>query len=199
MTENPTKAETTTVVLCGVGGQGTILAADLLAKTAQASGCDVKLSEVHGMAQRGGAVTTVVRFGREVASMVADPGSADHVVAFETLEALRNLNMLKRGGSLLVNDQSITPLPVATGKARIPQDLDTLLEDAGAYLIAADQLAEEAGNVAAANVVLMGALAAKLEFDLDVWKAQIARRVPEKTVEVNIAAFEAGVSAIEGR
>ena len=110
-------SNTKTVLLCGVGGQGTILAADLLARAAEESGLDVKVSEIHGMAQRGGAVTTVVRFGDKVQSMIADLGSADCVVSFETTEALRNLPYVKEGGSLFVNDESIKPLPVATGRA----------------------------------------------------------------------------------
>ena len=114
-------SNTKTVLLCGVGGQGTILAADLLARAAEESGLDVKVSEIHGMAQRGGAVTTVVRFGDKVQSMIADLGSADCVVSFETTEALRNLPYVKEGGSLFVNDESIKPLPVATGRASMPE------------------------------------------------------------------------------
>ena len=127
----------TTVLLCGVGGQGTILAADILAHAALEAGITVKVSEIHGMAQRGGAVTTVVRFGEEVCSMVADLGSADCVVSFETTEALRNLPYLKEGGYLLVADETIKPLPVQTGRASMPADARGQLRDLGATLIPA--------------------------------------------------------------
>lgn len=128
----------TTVLLCGVGGQGTILAADLLARTALASNYDVKVSEIHGMSQRGGAVTTVVRFGTEpVATMVADHGCVDCVVSFETTEALRNLPFVREGGYLLVADEDIKPLPVLTGKAGMPENAREKLQAAGASLIPA--------------------------------------------------------------
>ena len=130
-------AKATTVLLCGVGGQGTILAADLLAHAALAAGTSVKVSEIHGMAQRGGAVTTVVRFGDEVPSMVCDPGTADCVVSFETTEALRNLPFLAEDGYLLVADEAIKPLPVATGRASMPAHARETLADLGATLIPA--------------------------------------------------------------
>ena len=114
--------QTKTVLLCGVGGQGTILAADLLAFGCMEAGLDVKVSEIHGMAQRGGAVTTVVRIGEAVQSMVSDPGCADIIVAFETTEALRNLPQLAQGGALIVNDEAIKPLPVLIGAASMPAD-----------------------------------------------------------------------------
>ena len=129
--ENATK----TVLLCGVGGQGTILAADLLAFSCMKAGLQVKVSEIHGMAQRGGAVTTVVRVGEDVKSMVSDAGCADVVVAFETTEALRNLPQLKEGGSLIVNDVAIRPLPVLTGAASMPENARERLREAGALLI----------------------------------------------------------------
>lgn len=185
---------TTTVLLCGVGGQGTILAADLLAKACMASGLDVKVSEIHGMSQRGGAVTTVVRFGSDVKSMVADKGCADCVVSFEAMEALRNLPYLKEGGFLLVNDEVIKPQSVSTGKAAMPQDMNQKLEAEGAVLIPAAALAQKAGTSKAANVALLGGLASRLPFDVEVWKDVISKRVPPKTIEANLAAFEAGLN-----
>ena len=173
-------SNTKTVLLCGVGGQGTILAADLLARAAEESGLDVKVSEIHGMAQRGGAVTTVVRFGDKVQSMIADLGSADCVVSFETTEALRNLPYVKEGGSLFVNDESIKPLPVATGRASMPEHARERLRDAG--------------TTKAANAVLLGALAQALGFSADVWERVIAARVPEKYLDVNLEAFKLGAS-----
>lgn len=184
----------TTVLLCGVGGQGTILAADLLARAALEAGQDVKVSEIHGMAQRGGAVTTVVRFGDAVKSMVSDPGCADVIVSFETTEALRNIHHLKDGGSLVVNDEAIKPLSVLTGKASMPAHARADLQEAGALLVPADDLARQAGNVKTSNVVLLGALSARLDFPVSAWESVISKRVPPKTIEANLAAFRAGRS-----
>lgn len=185
--------QATTVLLCGVGGQGTVLAADLLARTALASGYDVKVSEIHGMSQRGGAVTTVVRFGKEpVATMVADAGCADCVVSFETTEALRNLPFVREGGFLLVADESIKPLPVLTGKASMPAAAHEKLEAAGATLIPAGPIAAEVATVKSVNVVLLGALATRLDFSEQAWEEVISKRVPPKTIEANMRAFRAG-------
>ncbi len=182
----------TTVLLCGVGGQGTILAADLLAHAALEAGTSVKVSEIHGMAQRGGAVTTVVRFGDEVSSMVCDPGTADCVVSFETTEALRNLSFLAEDGYLLGADEAIKPLPVATGRASMPARARETLADRGATLIPAGELAREAGSAKSVNVVLLGALSTRLPFAVGAWERVLADRVPPKTVEANLAAFRAG-------
>ena len=184
--------ETTTVLLCGVGGQGTILAADLLARAAMASGVQVKVSEIHGMSQRGGAVTTVVRFGSNVKSMVADKGCCDCVVSFEKMEALRNLPFLKKGGVLLVNDEVIKPQSVATGKASMPPRMSQTLAEENAMLMPAASLAAQAGTAKAANVVLLGALSVSLDFSQEVWEECIKQRVPAKFVEANLAAFAAG-------
>lgn len=185
-------SDTITVLLCGVGGQGTILAADVLAHAALAAGETVKVSEIHGMAQRGGAVTTVVRFGSEVLSMVADEGCADCVVSFETTEALRNLPYLKRGGYLLVADETIKPLPVLTGKAAMPRLARQQLAEKGAALIPAGRAAESIGSPKSVNIVLLGALSTQLGFPTQVWEEVIRQRVPKKTIEANLAAFEAG-------
>lgn len=186
-----------TVLLCGVGGQGTILAADLLAHALMEAGYEVKLSEIHGMAQRGGAVTTVVRYGHAVHSMVADAGTADHIIAFETTEALRNRQFLKQGGTLLVNDEAIMPLPVLTGKAQMPSDPEAQLTQLGAVLVPANKLAEEAGNVKSANVVLIGALATQMDIDVAVWEQSIKARVPQKTIDTNITAFHKGYDYVK--
>ena len=182
----------TTVLLCGVGGQGTILAADILAHAAIASGITVKVSEIHGMAQRGGAVTTVVRFGEEVNSMVADMGCADSVVSFETTEALRNLPYLKEGGYLLVADETIKPLPVQTGKAAMPANARKKLEALNATIIPAGELARKIGSPKSVNVVLLGALSSRLDFPVSAWEQVIRDRVPQKTIDANIEAFHAG-------
>lgn len=190
-----TDTNTTTVLLCGVGGQGTILAADVLARAAMAEGLEVKLSEIHGMAQRGGAVSTIVRFGSQVSSMVTDFGCADCIVSFETTEALRNLPFLKEGGALLVNDDSIKPLPVAIGRASMPSNARRRLTELGARVIPAGHIARTAGSPKSTNVVLLGALAQKLPFPQETWEQVIADRVPPKTVEANLEAFRAGFAS----
>lgn len=185
----------TSVVLAGVGGQGTILAGDVLAKVAVAEGFDVKLSEVHGMAQRGGAVDTVVRFGEQVFSPVVDAGTADHLIAFEMLEAARGLRVLRPGGRLVVNRRTIAPLPVLIGDASMPEGLEVTLEGAGAIFLDAEALACEAGSPRSANIVLMGAAAYGLPFAIETWERVISERVPAKTVEGNLRAFRLGMDA----
>ena len=185
--------KTTTVLLVGVGGQGTILAGDLLAKTAAASGYDVKISEIHGMSQRGGSVSTVVRFGSDVSSMVCDPGCADVIVSFEAIEALRARQFLVPGtGRLFVNDEVITPVSVAIGTGQMPADIDASLAELDAVRVPAGRIAREAGSPKSANVVLMGALSTALPFEADTCRSVIAERVPPKTIEANLAAFDAG-------
>lgn len=184
---------TKTVLLVGVGGQGTILAGDLLAKTAARSGFDVKLSEIHGMSQRGGSVSTVVRFGDDVASMICDPGCADVIVSFEAIEALRAASFLSAdGGRLFVNDDVIEPVSVAIGNGRIPDDMQERLAEMNAERIPAGLIARQAMSPKSTNVVLMGALSTALPFDEGTWKEVIADRVPPKTVEANLEAFDAG-------
>lgn len=184
--------KTLTVLLVGVGGQGTILAGDLLAKTAAASGYDVKISEIHGMSQRGGSVSTVVRFGREVTSMICDPGCADVIVSFEVIEALRAAHFLAADGRLFVNDEVIEPVSVAIGNGTMPSDADARLERLGAVRVEAGRIARDAGSPKSTNVVLMGALSTVLPFAEETWRDVIAHRVPPSTVEANLAAFEAG-------
>ncbi|MDI6711785.1 MAG: indolepyruvate oxidoreductase subunit beta [Anaerosomatales bacterium] len=185
----------TTVVLAGVGGQGTILAGDVLAKVAMAEGFDVRLSEVHGMAQRGGSVVTFVRFGECVESPVADPGTADHLIAFEVIEAARQLPLLRPDGRLVVNQRVVPPLPVLTGAAAVPGDLEAALAAQGAIFIDADALACEAGSSKSANIVLVGAASAGLPFSEATWAEAIAARVPPATVEANLRAFQLGKEA----
>ena len=187
---------TTTVVLCGVGGQGTILAADILAKVAAAADLEVRLSEIHGMSQRGGSVITVVRFGREVHSPVTDLGCADRIVSFEATEALRYLPYLAQGGKLLVNSTEIVPLPVLIGSAEMPDNTVEFLEAHGATMIDSSAIAAEVGNPKAVNIVLLGALSRDLDFDEALWEDVISKRVPPKTIESNLAAFRAGRAAV---
>jgi indolepyruvate ferredoxin oxidoreductase beta subunit len=185
----------TTVMLVGVGGQGTILAADVLAKVAAAAGLDVKLSEVHGMSQRGGSVDTAVRFGDHVYSPTVDAGGADHLVAFELLEAARWLHYCKPEGRIVVNNRTIAPLPVLIGEQATPTGVEATLRFEGAVIIDADEIACEAGSPRSANVVLLGALSVGLPFPEAAWRDVITVRVPAKTVEGNLAAFELGRAA----
>ena len=185
----------TTVVLAGVGGQGTILAGDVLAKVAVAEGMDVKLSEVHGMAQRGGSVETFVRFGETVFSPVVDPGVADHLIAFEMTEAARTLTYLRPGGTLVVNRRTVDSLPVLIGDMPAPEGLEEALVGEGAIFLDAEALACEAGSPRSANIVLMGAASYALPFEVPTWERVISDRVPPRTVEANLRAFHLGRDA----
>lgn len=180
------------IVLCGVGGQGTILAADLLARAAMYAGFDVKVSEIHGMAQRGGSVSTTVRFGTAVSSMVCGPATADVVISFELVEALRNLEFLAPGGHLVVNDVAIEPMSVLAGLAQMPADPKGALEALGTdtvCIVDAQGVAARAGNPRCANVALLGAAARFMPIGRDAWVEAIRGRVPPATVEANLAAF----------
>lgn len=188
---------TLTVLLVGVGGQGTILAGSLLAMAAADAGLDVKVSEIHGMSQRGGSVSTVVRMGSKVESMVADPGCADVIVAFESVEALRAQDYLREGGKMFVNDEVIVPVSVAIGNFEMPEDIEGKLDELGAVRIPAGQIAREVGSPRSTNVVLVGALSTALPFSVEDWEDAISRRVPPKTVEANLKAFRKGRAAAE--
>ena len=180
------------VLIVGVGGQGTLLASRVLGKYALEEGHDVKLSEVHGMAQRGGSVMTYVRIGEKIASPVIDEGGADLILAFEKLEALRYLHYLKKGGTVLYSTQEIMPMPVVTGAAQYPAGIESVLGCAG---IDALGLALEAGNAKAANAVMLGALCRRLGFDREKFEAALLASIPQKTVEMNKKAFALGYAA----
>lgn len=192
-----TDSSTRTILLVGVGGQGTILAGNLLAMAATESGLDVKVSEIHGMSQRGGSVSTVIRMGEHVSTMVCDPGMADVIVAFEAVEALRDHHYLAEGGRLFVNDEQITPVSVNIGSFSMPENVEKRLEAMNATLINAGKIARDLGSPRSTNVVLVGALSTALPFPLDVWEDAIKRRVPPKTIEANLAAFHAGREAAQ--
>lgn len=181
-----------TVLLCGVGGQGTILAAHILAEAASLSGKDVKVSEIHGMSQRGGAVETVVVFGEDVTSMVSGIGCADVIVSFEMIEALRHIDELRCGGVLIVNDEVIKPASVLTGAFELDPNTREELLDKNAVLVPAEANAREAGSAKASNVVLLGALSEELDLPEQNWIDAISKHVPQRTIDINIAAFEAG-------
>ena len=189
---------TANILLVGVGGQGTILAGKILAEVAVLQGFDVKMSEVHGMAQRGGSVVTHVRLAEQVYSPLVEEGEADFIVAFERLEALRWAHFLREGGCIIVNDQRIDPMTVITGQFPYPPEiLETLQGGAGEVVVLdALQLAREVGSIKAVNVVLLGALAQRTQIERSHWLEAIRRTVPAKTLELNLLAFAAGYEAV---
>lgn len=181
------------IMIVGVGGQGTLLASRILGNLAIHAGFDVKLSEVHGMAQRGGSVVTFVRYGEEVAEPIVEEGCADVLIAFERLEALRYLHFLKKDGVVIVNDWRIDPITVVTGAAQYPENiLDTLQASRKTIVVEATEKAKELGAPRAFNVVVLGAAARYMGFAKEDWLHVIEVTVPPKTVEVNKRAFEAG-------
>jgi indolepyruvate ferredoxin oxidoreductase beta subunit len=182
------------VLMVGVGGQGTILATRVLAQAAQEAGYDIKVSEIHGMAQRGGSVVTQVRLGNKVFSPLIPAGGADVVLAFEKLEGLRLLPALKPGGTIIINEQEIPPVPVLAGVAEYPANIVEYIRSAVSSVVAVNalEIAEKCGNPKAANMVLLGAMASRLPFGLEVWKKALAARIPARLLEVNQAAFAAG-------
>jgi indolepyruvate ferredoxin oxidoreductase beta subunit len=182
------------VLMVGVGGQGTILASRVLAQTALETGYDIKVSEIHGMAQRGGSVVTQVRLGEKVFSPLIPDGGADIVLAFEKLEGLRLLPVLKPGGTIIINEQEIPPVPVLVGAAEYPANIVDYIRSAVSNVVAVDALglAEKCGNPKAANIVLVGVMARRLPFRLEVWEKALAKHIPARLLEVNKAAFKAG-------
>lgn len=182
------------IVVCGVGGQGILTASDIISFVALKEGYDVKKSEVHGMAQRGGSVVSEVRFGEKVYSPLVTLGMADFILSFEKLEALRNLWRLKKSGSVISNNYEINPAPVLMGNSEYPGDIEKRIKKAGVELELIDglKLAKEAGNVRTVNTVLLGALAKKLSLSKEKWFDAILERVPKKTHNDNKKAFELG-------
>lgn len=187
---------TKNIMIVGVGGQGTLLASRILGNTVINEGYDVKVSEVHGMSQRGGSVVTYVKFGEKVYSPIIDKGEADIILAFELLEAYRALPYLKKGGKMIINAQKIDPMPVITGAANYPQNIDEKISSAcDAEIIDALSLAKQAGNIKAVNVVLIGVMAKNTDIPYDNWVNTIRSTVPEKFLEVNLKAFELGYNS----
>ena len=180
------------IMIVGVGGQGTLLASKILGRAAMESGLDVKVSEVHGMSQRGGSVVTYVRYGDEVYSPVICKGDADVILSFEILEAARWLPNLKTGGVIVTSTQQINPMLVITGAAQYPTDIipDMKLLGVDVRAFDAQSIAEEAGNVRASNVALIGLASSVLGFDHDILRAAVAACVPAKALEVNMKAFD---------
>jgi indolepyruvate ferredoxin oxidoreductase beta subunit len=186
----------TKILIAGVGGQGTLLASMILGQATMDAGLDVKLSEVHGMAQRGGSVVTYAKFGEKVYSPVIEKGGADILLAFELLEAERWIPYLKKDGHLITNTQMILPMPVITGAEKYPAHIKSRIKElyGDAVFVDALQLAREAGSVKAVNCVMLGVLARKMDFNKDVWTAAIKTVVKPQFLELNIKAFESGYS-----
>ena len=189
--------ETKNVMIVGVGGQGSLLASKLLGHLLMEQGYDVKVSEVHGMSQRGGSVVTYVRYGDKVHSPVIDKGEADFIVSFELLEAARWLSYLKPDGQIVTSTQQIDPMPVIIGAAEYPEKLVEKMKATGAKVDALDclALAEQAGNSRAVNIVLMGRLSHYFGVDEGQWMAAIEAMVPPKFLELNKKAFALGRNA----
>lgn len=186
--------ETKNIMIVGVGGQGSLLASKLLGYLLLKEGYDVKVSEVHGMSQRGGSVVTYVRFGDKVYSPIIDKGEADFIVSFEQMEAARYLPYLRENGRIVTNTERIEPMPVTRGAAAYPENLIAKLEEKGAVVDAMDclTLAEEAGSSKAVNIVLMGRLSKYFDIPAEKWQQAIEALVPEKFRDVNLKAFELG-------
>ncbi len=190
--------QTKNVMIVGVGGQGSLLASKLLGRLLMDQGYDVKVSEVHGMSQRGGSVVTYVRYGDKVYSPVIDKGEADFIVSFELLEAARWTEYLKEGGRVIVNTQQIDPMPVITGAAVYPADLIDKLSENDRMVDAFDalSLANQAGSSKAVNIVLMGRLSHYFDIPEEAWLAALEACVPPKFLELNKAAFALGKASI---
>ena len=188
---------TKNIMIVGVGGQGSLLASKLLGQMLLTAGYDVKVSEVHGMSQRGGSVVTYVRFGEKVYSPVIDKGEADYIVSFELLEAARYVEYLKPNGHIVVNTQQIDPMPVITGNAKYPENLVEKMKASGAVVEAFDALAvaNEAGSSKAVNIALMGRLSKNFDFSEEQWMDALEKCVPERFIELNKKAFSLGRNA----
>ena len=188
--------ETKNIIIVGVGGQGSLLASKILGDLLLRQGYDVKVSEVHGMSQRGGSVITYVRFGDRVYSPVVDEGEADYIVSFEILETARWLSYLKPDGQIVTNTQQIDPMPVITGAATYPEDLVSKIKAAGVKIDAMDclSLAREAGSPKAVNIVLLGRLSHYFSISEEAWQEALAANIPPKFLELNKKAFALGKS-----
>ncbi|MDF2539224.1 MAG: hypothetical protein K0S76_2245 [Herbinix sp.] len=185
--------ETKNIMIVGVGGQGTLLTSRILGGLTIHAGYDVKLSEVHGMAQRGGSVVTFVRYGEKVYEPVVEEGQADVLIAFERLEAKRYAHFLKKDGVILVNDQKIDPMPVVIGAAKYPENIiEELEKNYRVYKVNAMEEAKKLGNSKVFNVIVLGMAAQHMDFSKEDWLTVIERTVPAKTVELNKKAFEVG-------
>ena len=189
--------EVKNIMIVGVGGQGALLASKTLGQVLLDAGFDVKVSEVHGMSQRGGSVVTYVRYGDKVYSPIVDKGEADYIVSFEMLEAARYTDYLKKDGQIVVNTQQIDPMPVITGAAEYPENLEEQMKAKGIKVDALDclSLAQQAGTAKSVNIVLMGRLSKYMDFPEDAWMAAIEKLVKPQFLEMNKKAFSLGRNA----
>ena len=184
------------IMIVGVGGQGTLLTSRIIGKTALAAGYDVKLSEVHGMAQRGGSVVTFVRFGEKVFEPVCEEGDVDVLISFERLEALRYAHFLKKDGTLIVNDTKIEPMTVVIGAAKYPENIiEGLQKEHKLFTRDAGKIAKEIGNSKVLNTVVLGLAAKHIGFDKEEWVRVLQGTVPPKTIDINTMAFNRGYEA----
>lgn len=187
--------ETKNIMIVGVGGQGTLLTSRILGGLAIQAGYDVKISEVHGMAQRGGSVVTYVRYGESVAEPIVEEGQADVLIAFERMEALRYAHFLKKDGVLIINDQRIDPMTVVTGAASYPENIiENLSKQYRVVSINAMEEAIRLGNTKVFNTIILGVTAKNMDFDKKLWTKVIEATVPPKTIAMNLQAFEKGFS-----
>lgn len=186
--------DTKNILIVGVGGQGTLLASKLMGKVFMEQGYDVKVSEVHGMSQRGGSVVTYARYGDKVHSPLIEKGEADIILSFEQLEAARWLPFLKKGGVIITNTQNINPMPVIMGNGEYPKNISEKIAQKTDKVISVDAatLAKTAGHVKATNIVLLGVAAKYLHLDKNIWLNAIKTNVPPKTVDTNLKAFSLG-------
>ena len=186
--------KTKSVMIVGVGGQGSLLASRILGHVFLEQGFDVKVSEVHGMSQRGGSVVTYIKYGDQVFSPIIEQGEADFLLSFEQLEAARWLPYLKKGGTMILSTQKIDPMPVIIGAAQYPEIIVSKLRQTGANLVAVDalNLAQQAGSPKATNTVLIGILSTMMPFAKENWEAAIRELVPQKFLDLNLKAFELG-------
>lgn len=181
------------IMIVGVGGQGTLLTSRILGGLAISAGYDVKLSEVHGMAQRGGSVVTFVRYGEDVAEPIVEEGQADVIIAFERLEALRYAHFLKKDGALVVNDWRIDPMPVVIGAAKYPENIiENLAKEHKVYTVNATEESKKLGNPRVFNLIVLGVAAQHMDFTREQWYQVIENTVPPKTIEINKRAFDTG-------
>lgn len=193
MSENKVKS----ILFAGVGGQGILRASDIICEVIMEAGFDVKKSEVHGMAQRGGCVTSHVLYGKKVYSPLAEPGTIDTLISFEKMEALRYLKLLKKDASVIVNTEEIYPPAINLGEAVYPDDVVGFLKRNYGKVISFDAgvLAQKAGNIKTANVVLLGALSNLMNIDRPIWESVIKKSFPEKLIKMNLDAFQMGINA----
>ena len=193
MSDNEVKS----ILFAGVGGQGVLRASDIICEVIMEAGLDVKKSEVHGMAQRGGCVTSHVRYGKKVYSPLAESGSIQTLVSFEKMEALRYLKLLTKDAAIIVNTEEIYPPAVNLGEASYPEDVISFLKDNYGKVISFDaaRLAQKAGNIKTANVVLLGAISNLMNIDQSIWENVIKKSFPEKLIKMNLDAFQMGINA----